>query len=155
MSKLTHLDAKGAAHMVDISTKTATRREAIAEGRITIAAPALEAIRTATLKKGDALATARIAGIMAAKQTATIIPLCHPLPLDAISVDLTMEADGIHAVATVATTHGTGVEMEALTAVSAALLTLYDMAKSLDKRMTIHGIRLLKKTGGRSGDFIA
>lgn len=153
MTKLTHLDAKGAAHMVDISAKSATRREAIAEGRITIAAPALDAIRTATLKKGDALATARIAGIMAAKQTASIIPLCHPLPLDAISVDLTMEADGIHAVATVATTHGTGVEMEALTAVSAALLTLYDMAKALDKRMTIHGIRLLKKTGGRSGDF--
>jgi len=155
MSKLTHLDAKGAAHMVDISAKSATRREAIAEGRITIAPAALEAIRTATLKKGDALATARIAGIMAAKQTASIIPLCHPLPLDAISVDLTLETDGIHAVATVATTHGTGVEMESLTAVSAALLTLYDMAKALDKRMVIHGIRLLKKTGGRSGDFKA
>lgn len=155
MSKLTHLDASGAAHMVDISVKSATRREAIAEGRITIAEPALEAIRSATLKKGDALATARIAGIMAAKQTASIIPLCHPLPLDAISIDLSLEAGGIHAVATVATTHGTGVEMEALTAVSAALLTLYDMAKSLDKRMVIHGIRLLKKTGGRSGDFTA
>lgn len=155
MSKLTHLDASGAAHMVDISAKSATRREAIAEGRISIAEPALEAIRSATLKKGDALATARIAGIMAAKQTASIIPLCHPLPLDAISIDLSLEAGGIHAVATVATTHGTGVEMEALTAVSAALLTLYDMAKSLDKRMVIHGIRLLKKTGGRSGDFTA
>lgn len=155
MSKLTHLNASGAAHMVDISAKSATRREAIAEGRITIAEPALEAIRSATLKKGDALATARIAGIMAAKQTASIIPLCHPLPLDAISIDLSLEAGGIHAVATVATTHGTGVEMEALTAVSAALLTLYDMAKSLDKRMVIHGIRLLKKTGGRSGDFTA
>lgn len=155
MTKLTHLDDEGAARVVDISAKPATRREAMAEGRISIAEPALTAIRTATLKKGDALATARIAGIMAAKKTASIIPLCHPLPLDAISVDLTLETDGVHAVASVATTHGTGVEMEALTAVSAALLTIYDMAKALDRRMTIHGIRLLAKSGGRSGDFIA
>lgn len=155
MTKLTHLTDAGAAHMVDISAKPATRREAIATGFITIAEPALQAIRTATLKKGDALATARIAGIMAAKQTAHIIPLCHPLPLDAISVDLTLEPTGIRAQAIVATTHGTGVEMEALTAVSAALLTLYDMAKSLDRTMTISGIRLLKKSGGRSGDFSA
>lgn len=155
MTKLTHLDETGAARMVDISAKPATRREATAEGRITIAEPTLNAIRNATLKKGDALATARIAGIMAAKQTASIIPLCHPLPLDAISLDLTLEANGVHAAATVATTHGTGVEMEALTAVSVALLTIYDMAKALDRGMTIHGIRLLKKSGGTSGDFLA
>jgi cyclic pyranopterin phosphate synthase len=153
MSRLTHLDATGAAHMVDISDKPATRRVAVAEGRITMSATALEAIRTQSLAKGDALATARIAGIMAAKQTAQIIPLCHPLPLDAISLDLEFEAAGLLARATVTTTHGTGVEMEALTAVSAALLTLYDMAKALDKTMVLSDIRLRKKTGGRSGNL--
>ncbi|WP_439532453.1 cyclic pyranopterin monophosphate synthase MoaC [Polymorphobacter sp.] len=152
MSQLTHLDASGAAHMVDISDKAATKRRAVAEGRITMKAEALEAIRSQSLAKGDALATARIAGIMAAKQTAQIIPLCHPLPLDAISLDLEFEASGLLARATVITTHGTGVEMEALTAVSAALLTLYDMAKAIDKGMIISDIRLREKTGGRSGD---
>jgi cyclic pyranopterin phosphate synthase len=150
MTRLTHLDDTGAAHMVDISAKPATRREAIAQGRITMAAEALAAIRESTLKKGDALATARIAGIMAAKRTSDLVPLCHPLPLDAIRLDLTLEETGIRATATVATTHGTGVEMEALTAVSVALLTLYDMAKSLDRTMTITEIHLLSKTGGRS-----
>jgi cyclic pyranopterin phosphate synthase len=153
MSRLTHLDESGSAHMVDISAKPATRRQAIAEGRITMSATALEAIRSHSLAKGDALATARIAGIMAAKQTAHIIPLCHPLPLDAIHLDLAFEATGLLARATVTTTHGTGVEMEALTAVSAALLTLYDMAKSIDKAMVLSDIRLRKKTGGRSGDI--
>ncbi|WP_353200465.1 cyclic pyranopterin monophosphate synthase MoaC [Sandarakinorhabdus sp.] len=155
MSRLTHLDDSGAARMVDISAKPATRREAIAEGYIHVAAPALAAIAAQAVKKGDVLATARIAGIMAAKRTSDLIPLCHPLPIDAVSVDLVLDATGIRATATVATTHGTGVEMEALTAVSAALLTVYDMAKALDRTMRIDGIRLLKKSGGRSGDFLA
>jgi cyclic pyranopterin phosphate synthase len=155
VSKLTHLDDSGAARMVDIRTKPATRREATAEGFIHVAKNALQAIAEQTVKKGDVLATARIAGIMAAKRTADLIPLCHPLPIDAVSLDLAIEATGIRATATVATTHGTGVEMEALTAVSAALLTVYDMAKALDRTMRIDGIRLLRKSGGRSGDFIA
>lgn len=155
MTKLTHLDDSGAARMVDISAKAATRREATAEGFIYVAKNALQAIAEQTVKKGDVLATARIAGIMAAKRTADLIPLCHPLPIDAVSVDLALEATGIRATATVATTHGTGVEMEALTAVSAALLTVYDMAKALDRTMRIDGIRLLRKSGGRSGDFVA
>ncbi|WP_313668819.1 cyclic pyranopterin monophosphate synthase MoaC [Sandarakinorhabdus sp.] len=155
MTKLTHLDDRGAARMVDISAKAATRREATAEGFIHVAKNALQAIAEQAVKKGDVLATARIAGIMAAKRTADLIPLCHPLPIDAVSVDLALEATGIRATATVATTHGTGVEMEALTAVSAALLTVYDMAKALDRTMRIDGIRLLRKSGGRSGDFVA
>ena len=155
MSKLTHLDDSGAARMVDISAKLATRREAMAEGFIHVAKDVLQAIAEQSVKKGDVLATARIAGIMAAKRTADLIPLCHPLPIDAVSLDLAIEATGIRATATVATTHGTGVEMEALTAVSAALLTVYDMAKGLDRTMRIDGIRLLRKSGGRSGDFIA
>ena len=155
MTKFTHLDDSGAARMVDISAKAATRREATAEGFIYVAKNALQAIAEQTVKKGDVLATARIAGIMAAKRTADLIPLCHPLPIDAVSVDLALEATGIRATATVATTHGTGVEMEALTAVSAALLTVYDMAKALDRTMRIDGIRLLRKSGGRSGDFVA
>ena len=155
MTRLTHLDDSGAARMVDISAKPATRREAVAEGFIHVAKDALQAIADQAVKKGDVLATARIAGIMAAKRTADLIPLCHPLPIDAVSVDLAIEATGIRATATVATTHGTGVEMEALTAVSAALLTIYDMAKALDRSMCIDGIRLLKKSGGRSDDFLA
>jgi cyclic pyranopterin monophosphate synthase len=155
MSKLTHLDDSGAARMVDISTKAATRREAMAEGFIHIAKNALQAIAEQAVKKGDVLATARIAGIMATKRTADLIPLCHPLPIDAVSLDLAIEATGIRATATVATTHGTGVEMEALTAVSAALLTVYDMAKALDRTMRIDGIRLLRKSGGRSGNFVS
>jgi cyclic pyranopterin monophosphate synthase len=155
VSKLTHLDDSGAARMVDISAKPATRREATAEGFIHVAKDALQAIAEQAVKKGDVLATARIAGIMAAKRTADLIPLCHPLPIDAVGLDLAIEATGIRATATVATTHGTGVEMEALTAVSAALLTVYDMAKALDRTMCIDGIRLLRKSGGRSGDFIA
>ena len=155
MTKLTHLDDAGAARMVDISAKPATRREATAEGFIHVANNALQAIAEQAVKKGDVLATARIAGIMAAKRTADLIPLCHPLPIDAVSVDLAIEQTGIRATATVATTHGTGVEMEALTAVSAALLTIYDMAKALDRTMRIDAIRLLRKSGGRTGDFVA
>lgn len=155
MSRLTHLDDAGAARMVDISAKPATRREAVAEGFIHIAQDALQAIEKQAVKKGDVLATARIAGIMAAKRTSDLIPLCHPLPIDAVSVDLAIESGGIRASATVATTHGTGVEMEALTAVTTALLTIYDMAKAMDRAMRIDGVRLLRKSGGRSGDFVA
>jgi cyclic pyranopterin monophosphate synthase len=152
---LTHLDAQGAAHMVDVSAKPATRREAVAGGFIAIAATALTAIREQAVAKGDVLAVARLAGIMAAKRTADLIPLCHPLPIDAVSIDLAIEATGIRVTATVITTHGTGVEMEALTAVSTALLTIYDMAKALDRGMTIGEVRLLKKSGGRSGEWVA
>lgn len=155
MSRLTHLDEQGSARMVDVSAKAATRREAVAEGFISIAETALTAISTQAVSKGDVLAVARIAGIMAAKRTADLIPLCHPLPIDAVNVDLAIEATGIRVTATVITTHGTGVEMEALTAVSTALLTIYDMAKALDRGMTIGGVRLLKKSGGRSGDWVA
>lgn len=152
---LTHLDAAGAARMVDISPKPATRREAVAEGRITMAAAALQAVRDQAVAKGDVLAVARIAGIMAAKRTAELIPLCHPLPIDAVALDLAIEADGIRATATVATTHGTGVEMEAMTAVSVALLTIYDMVKAMDRGMALSGVRLLRKAGGRSGEWRA
>ncbi|MFZ5706195.1 MAG: cyclic pyranopterin monophosphate synthase MoaC [Pseudomonadota bacterium] len=154
-SGLSHLDEDGAARMVDVSAKAGTKREAIAEGRILIAADALEAIRAGAVKKGDVLAVARVAGIMAAKKTADLIPLCHPLPITGVTLDLTIESDGIRATATVGTTYGTGVEMEALTAVSVALLTIYDMAKALDRGMRIGDVRLLSKTGGKSGDWKA
>jgi cyclic pyranopterin monophosphate synthase len=153
MSKLTHLDDSGAAHMVDVSAKADTVREAVAEGRISMSAEALIAIRQGSAKKGDVLATARIAGIMAAKKTSELIPLCHPLLLSKISVDFGFEEDGIRTTATVRLTGQTGVEMEAMTAASVALLTIYDMAKALDKAMVISGVRLLSKTGGKSGDW--
>jgi cyclic pyranopterin monophosphate synthase len=153
--KLTHIDEDGAARMVDVSAKAETKREAVAEGRILIAPGALEAIRAGSVKKGDVLAVARVAGIMAAKKTAELIPLCHPLPISGVTLDLAIEADGIRATATVTTTYTTGIEMEALTAVSTALLTVYDMAKALDRGMRIEGIRLLSKTGGKSGDWKA
>jgi cyclic pyranopterin phosphate synthase len=152
---LTHLDADGAARMVDVSAKPATLREATATGHITMSAEAAQAIRDGAVKKGDVLAVARIAGIMAAKRTADLIPLCHPLPISGVSLDLVVEDAGVTATATVRTTHGTGVEMEAMTAVSVALLTIYDMAKALDRGMTIGGVRLLAKSGGRSGDWRA
>lgn len=153
MSKLTHLDASGAAHMVDVSTKADTVREAVAEGRITMSATALQAIRDGAAKKGDVLATARIAGIMAAKKTSELIPLCHPLLLSKISVDFEFEDDAVCATALVRLTGQTGVEMEAMTAVTISLLTIYDMAKALDKGMVIGDIRLLLKSGGKSGDW--
>jgi cyclic pyranopterin phosphate synthase len=153
MTKLTHLDEAGAAHMVDISSKPATTRVAVAEGRIGMTGEALAAIRDGALKKGDALAVARVAGIMAAKKTSDLIPLCHPLPLSSVAIDFAFEDDGIHVTATARTTGQTGVEMEALTAASVALLTLYDMAKAVDKAMEIGGVRLLSKTGGKSGDW--
>lgn len=151
--KLTHLDESGAARMVDVSDKPATVREATATGRITMTAETAAAIHCGDVKKGDVLAAARIAGIMAAKRTSDLIPLCHPLPLSGVTLDLESDEAGVTATATVRTTHHTGVEMEALTAVSVALLTIYDMAKALDRSMTIGEVRLLSKSGGRSGDW--
>jgi cyclic pyranopterin phosphate synthase len=155
MADLTHLGADGAAHMVDVSAKADTAREAVAEGRITMSAEALDAVRAGNIKKGDVLGTARIAGIMAAKKTSELIPLCHPLMLSKIAIAFEFEDHGIRAEARVRLNGPTGVEMEALTAVSVALLTLYDMAKALDKAMVISDIRLLSKTGGKSGDWHA
>lgn len=155
MTKLTHLDDAGKAAMVDIAGKPATERQAIAEGRITMSAEALAAIREGAVKKGDVLATARIAGIMAAKKTSELIPLCHPLMLSKVAVDFDFEADGLRVTAMARLTGQTGVEMEALTAASVALLTIYDMAKALDKAMVIGGVRLLEKRGGKSGDWQA
>jgi cyclic pyranopterin phosphate synthase len=155
MTNLTHLDEAGAAHMVDVSGKAVTAREAVATGRITMSPEAAAAIRTGSALKGDVLAVARVAGIMAAKRTAELIPLCHPLPLTRVAIDLAVDDTGVTATATAATDAKTGVEMEALTAVSVTLLTIYDMAKAIDKAMTITGIRLLTKTGGKSGDWKA
>jgi cyclic pyranopterin monophosphate synthase len=155
MTKLTHLDESGAAHMVDVSGKADTVREATAEGRISMSAEALNAIKEGTAKKGDVLATARIAGIMAAKRTSDLIPLCHPLALTKVTVDFTFETNGICVTSLARLSGQTGIEMEALTATSIALLTLYDMAKALDKAMVISGVRLLSKTGGKSGDWRA
>ena len=152
---LTHLDETGAAHMVDVSAKPATMREAVAEGRIAMSPEALTAIRDGSLKKGDALAVARVAGIMAAKRTSDLIPLCHPLALSSVAIEIVFDAAAVRATATVRTTGPTGVEMEALTAVSVALLTLYDMGKAVDRGMTIDGVRLVAKTGGESGDWHA
>jgi cyclic pyranopterin phosphate synthase len=155
MADLTHLNADGGAHMVDVSAKADTAREAVAEGRISMSAEALAAIRAGNMKKGDVLGTARIAGIMAAKKTSDLIPLCHPLMLSKISVEFEYEAAAIRVEARVRLNGPTGVEMEALTAVSVSLLTLYDMAKALDKSMIISDVRLLSKTGGKSGDYRA
>jgi cyclic pyranopterin monophosphate synthase len=155
MNKLTHIDDQGAAQMVDISNKVSTFREAVAEGRITMSPEALSAIRVGAVKKGDVLSVARIAGIMAAKKTSDFIPLCHPLALSKVSLDFVFEKDGICVRATARLTGQTGVEMEALTATSIALLTVYDMAKAIDKSMIISGIRLLEKSGGKSGDWRA
>ena len=152
---LTHLNAAGEARMVDVSAKAVTARTAVAEGFIAVAPAALAAIRAGSVAKGDVIAVARVAGIMAAKRTADLIPLCHPLPISGVDLDLALEDGGIRATATVRTTHTTGVEMEALTAVSVALLTVYDMGKAIDRGMTIGGVRLLAKSGGRSGDWRA
>lgn len=154
MSKLTHLSADGMAHMVDVGAKSATAREATATGRITMSPEAATAIAQGLVKKGDVLAVARIAGIMAAKKTSDLIPLCHPIPLTSVTVDLTPDETGVTATATARTTDRTGVEMEALTAVNVALLTIYDMAKAIDRAMVIDGVRLLAKSGGNSGDWV-
>jgi len=155
MSDLTHIDATGAAHMVDVSGKAETTRQAIATGRIDMSAEAAKAIVQGNAKKGDVLGVARVAGIMAAKKTSDLIPLCHPLQISKVSLDLEVEGQSVIATATVRIAGQTGVEMEALTAVSVALLTVYDMAKALDKGMILHDIRLIEKTGGKSGDWRA
>ena len=155
MSKLTHIDGDGAAHMVDISAKNETVREAHAEGFISMNPDVLEAIKANSMKKGDVLATARIAGIMAAKKTSDLIPLCHPLALSKVAVDFEYQDDGIKVRAMARLTGKTGVEMEALTAASTALLTVYDMSKAMQKDMVISDIRLLSKSGGKSGDWTA
>lgn len=155
MNGLTHIGPDGAANMVDVGGKPATHRVAIASGRITMSVDALEAIRTGDAPKGDVLGTARIAGIMAAKRTGELIPLCHPLALDAVNVDFAFEDSGICATATASLTGKTGVEMEAMVAVSTALLTIYDMAKAIDKGMVIGEVRLIEKRGGKSGHWKA
>ena len=157
MSELSHVNRSGDASMVDVSTKPPTARMARAEGRIVMSAAALRAIRENTVAKGDVLAVARVAGIQAAKRTAELIPLCHPLPLTDVQVRLALDdaLPGVRCEAEVRTVAGTGVEMEAVTAVSVALLTVYDMAKSVDKAMRVEGVRLLEKTGGKSGHWTA
>jgi cyclic pyranopterin phosphate synthase len=147
---LSHVDARGRVRMVDVSGKPATAREAVARGRIRIAAAARRLIRAGRLAKGDPLQAARLAGIMAAKRTAELIPLCHPLPIAHADVALTARRDGYEIEARVRTTAPTGVEMEALTAVAAAALTIYDMVKAADREMVIGDIRLIEKTGGKS-----
>ncbi len=151
---LTHLDAEGSAHMVDVGGKAVTQRVATATGRITMSPEALAAIRDGLVKKGDVLAVARVAGIMAAKRTSDLIPLCHPLPLTKASIEFAFEETAVRVHATAATDGKTGVEMEALTAASTALLTIYDMAKAIDKTMVIEGICVLEKQGGKSGDWV-
>jgi cyclic pyranopterin phosphate synthase len=151
--RLSHVDAKGRVRMVDVGAKDEARREAVAEGVVRINAAARRAIRTRTVAKGDPLQAARLAGIMAAKRTADLIPLCHPLPLTGVEVDLQPKATGYRIEARVSTIGRTGVEMEALVAVSAAALTLYDMLKALDRAIVIGPIQLREKRGGRSGDY--
>ena len=152
-ARLSHVDAHGRVRMVDVSAKPDTTRVAIAEGEVRINAAARTAIRRRAVAKGDPLQTARLAGIMAAKRTADLIPLCHPLPLTSVEVDLTPHATGYRIEARVSTVGRTGVEMEALVAVSAAALTLYDMLKAIDRGMVIGPIHLSEKRGGRSGDY--
>jgi cyclic pyranopterin phosphate synthase len=155
MSKLTHIDAKGEAHMVDVSAKDATERVAVAEGFVVMSAETLKLIVEGNAKKGDVLGTARIAGIMAAKRTSDLIPLCHPLALSKVTLDITPDdkLPGCRVEASVKVKGPTGVEMEALTAVSVACLTVYDMIKAVERGVHIEGIRLLEKSGGKSGVY--
>ena len=155
--KLSHFDAKGEAHMVDVSDKAVTSRIATAEGFVKMAQASFEIISEGRAKKGDVLAVAQLAGIMGAKHCATLIPLCHPLPITKVAIDLTLDAElpGVRIAATVKTTGQTGVEMEALTAVNVAALTVYDMVKAVDKAMEIGGIRVTLKDGGKSGRYEA
>lgn len=154
-SSLSHLDGGGAAHMVDVSDKQVTHRVAVAEGYLRMTHATMAAVQSGNLPKGDVLGTARIAGIMAAKQTSNLIPLCHPLPIKSVEISLVPDEQcpGYRIEARVKTAGQTGVEMEALTAVSVAALTLYDMAKAVQKSMQIENIRLISKTGGKSGDY--
>ena len=151
--RLSHVDRRGRVKMVDVGDKPVTNREAVARGDITMSAAAIKAIRTGAVAKGDPLQAARLAGIMAAKQTSALIPLCHPLPLTHVSVELTPTRRGYRIESTVRTSAQTGVEMEALAAVSVAALTVYDMVKAVDKTMVIGNICLLEKRGGKSGTF--
>jgi cyclic pyranopterin phosphate synthase len=153
MSRLTHIDGEGRARMVDVSDKASTAREAVAEGFVSMAPETLALAVSGQAKKGDVRAVAEIAGVMAAKRTSDLIPLCHPLSLSKVEVVVEPAEGGLQVRARVKTTGPTGVEMEALTAVSVACLTLYDMLKAADKGMTIHGVRLVSKTGGKSGDY--
>jgi cyclic pyranopterin phosphate synthase len=153
VSKLSHVDAAGAARMVDVSAKPGTARAATAKGRVSMQAATAALIASGQAAKGDVLAAARIAGIMAAKRTAELIPLCHPLAIAGITVELEVTAETVEIAATVNTTGPTGVEMEALTAVSVAALTIYDMLKAVDRGMRIEAIRVVSKSGGKSGDF--
>ena len=157
MSKLTHLDESGAANMVDVSDKQVTARTAQAEGVVVMAPETVEIILRGDAKKGDVLGTARLAGIMAAKRTQELIPLCHPLLLTKVSVDCVLDESlpGVRVTAEVRVSGQTGVEMEALTAVSVACLTIYDMVKAVDRAMRIEGVRVLEKSGGRSGTYRA
>ena len=154
MSGLTHFDAAGNAVMVDVGGKAVTDREASARARVVMRPATLRMILAGTAKKGDVFGVARLAGIMAAKRTADLIPLCHPLPITAVTVELAADGkDGVDILATVKTTGRTGVEMEALTAASVAALTVYDMCKAVDRGMRIEGLRVVAKSGGKSGDF--
>lgn len=155
MSGLTHFDASGAAHMVDVSQKPATAREAVARGHVAMSPSTLALVREGTAKKGDVLGVARLAGIMAAKRTSELIPLCHPLALTRVALEMGTDERGVTIEATVATTGQTGVEMEALTAVSVACLTVYDMLKAVERGMEIGPIRLIRKEGGKSGRYEA
>ena len=156
-SPLTHFDAQGQAHMVDVGAKSATHRIAIATGRIEMQGATLELVASGTARKGDVLGVARVAAIMAAKKTSELIPLCHPLVLTRVAVGFELLAadNAVQCTATVETVGPTGVEMEALTAVQVALLTIYDMCKAADKRMVMTGVRVLEKHGGKSGSFVA
>lgn len=156
-SPLTHFDAQGQAHMVDVSAKASTHRVAIAEGRITMLPATLALIQSGTAKKGDVLGIARIAGIQGAKKTSDLIPLCHPIALTRVAVEFEVDegSSSVLCRATAECTGQTGVEMEALTAASVALLTIYDMCKAVDRGMTISGVRLMEKRGGKSGSFVA
>jgi len=151
--RLTHVDEAGAARMVDVSGKDVTAREAVAAGRVLVSPEVVDLLRGAGVPKGDTLAVARLAGIMGAKQTPALIPLCHPLALSSVTVELEVADDGVEITATVRTTDRTGVEMEALTAVAVAGLTVVDMVKAVDKRAVITDVRVLAKSGGKSGDF--
>ena len=155
MKKLTHLDDTGAARMVDVGAKPDTDRRAVARGLLRVSAETVALVRDGKTKKGDVVAAARIAGIMAAKRTSELIPLTHPLPLTHLAVDVELTDDGLAIQAIAATTGPTGVEMEALTAVAVAALTVIDMGKSVDKAMVVEGLRLLEKRGGRSGHYVA
>ena len=153
MTDLTHLRDDGSAQMVDVSEKEPTARRAVAQAVLTTRADVVASVLAGDLPKGEALGTARVAGIMAAKKTSALIPLCHPLPLTSITVDITGAGDALTVIATVATTAQTGVEMEALTAASVAALTLYDMIKAVDKLAVIGDVKVLSKSGGKSGDW--